>query len=30
MNSFQLERLPGFGMAPIPDLERYLRHDAKK
>jgi len=30
MSSFQLERLPGFGMAPIPDLERYLRHDAKK
>lgn len=30
MSSFQLERLPGFGLAPVPDLERYLHRDTKE
>lgn len=30
INSFRLEQLPGFGLAPIPDLERYLHRDTKE
>jgi L-alanine-DL-glutamate epimerase-like enolase superfamily enzyme len=30
VNSLRLEELPGFGLAPIPDLERYLHRDTKE
>lgn len=30
INSFRLEQSPGFGLAPIPDLERYLHRDTKE
>ena len=30
VNSLRLEELPGFGLAPVPDLERYLHGDTKE
>jgi L-alanine-DL-glutamate epimerase-like enolase superfamily enzyme len=30
IDSFRLERLPGFGLAPVPGLEHYLHRDTRE